>query len=135
MRPATPSTVPIVPSVRHDGVRGRAADPGLGKAMAQATISPGLSSTGFRVASSEESALRPLVVFVIVFIKAPFAAWEGPRHARTFFCVEPGAYARTTPLVLWTMTSPSVTFGGFGRILSSFSSRTHSDATRVDSLA
>jgi hypothetical protein len=46
-----------------------------------------------------------------------------------------GAYARTAPLVLWMMTSPPVTFGGVWMILSSFSSRTHSDATRVDSLA
>jgi hypothetical protein len=66
--------------------------------------------------------------------QVPFAAWEGPRGA-DLLLRRAGAYARTAPSVLWTMTSPSVTFGGFGRIRSSFSSRTHSDATRVDSLA
>lgn len=34
-----------------------------------------------------------------------------------------------------TTTSPHVTFGAFGRVLSSFWSRTHSEATRVDSSA
>jgi hypothetical protein len=62
-----------------------------------------------------------------------------PWHERARACGpslrRAGAYARTAPLVLWTMTSPSVTFGGVLRIVSSFSSRTHSDATRVDSLA
>jgi diacylglycerol kinase len=37
--------------------------------MRQATISFELSSTGLRVASSEESALRTDAVVVIVFIK------------------------------------------------------------------
>jgi diacylglycerol kinase len=37
--------------------------------MPQATISLELSSTGLRVASREESALRTDVVVVIVFIK------------------------------------------------------------------
>jgi hypothetical protein len=89
MRAATPSTVPIVPSVRHDGVRGRAANSGLGKATPQATISLELSSTGLRVASREESAFRPDVVFVIVFIRG-LSRHEKARKVRTFFCVEPG---------------------------------------------
>jgi hypothetical protein len=92
------------------------------------------SSTGLSLASSEESALGtdPFVVFV--FIPMP-PVHEKARQARTLSARRAGAYARTAPLVLWTMTSPSVTFGGFLRILSSFSSRTHSDATRVDSSA
>jgi hypothetical protein len=76
-----PSTVPIVPSVRHAGVRGCAAKPGLGKAMPHATISLELSSTGLRVASREASGLWLDVVFVIVFIWMPFAASEGPQGA------------------------------------------------------
>src|SRR5689334_18197601 len=42
-----------------------------------------------------------------------------------------GAYARTAPLVLRTMSSPSVTLGGVLRILSSFSSRTAGFALRL----
>jgi hypothetical protein len=57
-----PSTVPIVPSVRHAGVLG------LGKAMPHATMSLEPSSTGLRVASREASGLWLDVVFVIVFI-------------------------------------------------------------------
>ena len=45
------------------------------------------------------------------------------------------SYYALMPFSLWTMTSPSVTFGGFWRIRSSFSSRTDSDATRVESSA
>jgi hypothetical protein len=92
-----------------------------------------LSSTGLSVASSEESALRTDAVVEIVFIRCT-RGMKGPR-TRTLPASSRGAYARTAPLVLWTITSPSVTFGGFWRILSSFSSRTHSDATRVDSVA
>jgi hypothetical protein len=36
---------------------------------------------------------------------------------------------------LWRTTSPLVIFGGFGSIVSSFSSRTQFDATRVASSA
>ena len=92
-----------------------------------------LSSTGLSVASTEESALRTDAVVVIDFIRCS-PGMKGPADADPP-CVEPGAYARTAPLLLWTITSPSVTFGGFWRILSSFSSRTHSDATRDDSVA
>src|SRR5512146_1082020 len=60
----------------------------------------------------------------------------GPLPALCLGFCPVGAYARMVPLlVLWMMTSPSVTLGGVLRIRSSFSSRTHSEATRVDSLA
>lgn len=89
MRPATAITVPIVPSVRHDGVRGRVAGPGRGKAMPQATISLELSLTGLRVASREASSLRSDVVFVIVVIRH-LSQHRKAREVRTFLCVEPG---------------------------------------------
>ena len=60
-----------------------------------------------------KSALRTAVV-VVVFIVG-FPPETGPRTLPALS----GAYARTAPSVLWTMTSPSVTFGGFLRILSS----------------
>jgi hypothetical protein len=44
-------------------------------------------------------------------------------------------YARTAPFVFFAITSPKVIFGAFGSALSSFSSRTQLDATRVDSSA
>ena len=119
-----------VPSANSDV---RVTCPGLGNATPQETISPEASTTGLSVASREESALRTDAVVVIVFIRCSRcmrgARGCGPSLRRA------GAYARTAPFVLWKMTSPSVTFGGVLRIRSSFSSRTHSDATRVDSLA
>jgi hypothetical protein len=67
--------------------------------MPQATTSSEPSLTGLRVASSEASSLRPDVVFVIVVISR-LSQHEKVRGARTFLCIEPGAYARTAPLVL-----------------------------------
>jgi hypothetical protein len=98
MRQATPSTLPIVASVRHIGVPG-VPDAGLGKAMPQETISLELSVTGLSVASRDESALRLDPVVVVVFIWC-LPEHEKARETRTFLCVEPGPYARTAPLVL-----------------------------------
>jgi hypothetical protein len=46
-----------------------------------------------------------------------------------------GSYARTAPLVRCTMTSPPEIFGSFGTRVSSFSSRSQSATTRLDSSA
>jgi hypothetical protein len=56
--------------------------------MPQATISLELSSTGLRVASREESALRTDAVVVIVFIRCSLGM-KGPADADPP-CVEPG---------------------------------------------
>jgi hypothetical protein len=88
--------------------------------------------TSLRDRHAADHGKAPFVVFV--FTRC-LPCMRRPAKTRALPARRAVAYARTAPLVLWMMTSPSVTFGGFLRILSSFSSRTHSDATRVDSSA
>jgi hypothetical protein len=110
--------------------------PDLGNAIPHETISLEPISTGLSFASSDASARGTGVVVVVIFfmIFPPLAPGKA-RKPRALPATKWGLYALTSPFVLWTMISPSVTFGGFWRISSSFWSRTHSDARRVDSLA
>ena len=59
--------------------------------------------------------MRPLFVLMVwsEFSELPLCrAWEGPRVAASLRG-DSSYYALMPFIVLWTMTSPSVTFGGF----------------------
>lgn len=109
-----PSTLPIVAvSATRCGVPGAR----LGNAMPHETISLELSSTGLSVTSSEASALRTDGV-VGIFMCVPLVPWNGLARGEAADCGPPqrrdsSCYALIPFIVLWTMTSPSVTLGGF----------------------
>src|SRR6185437_1137643 len=107
--------------------------PGRGKATAEETTSPKGSATGFSVASGEAPSLWRDAVVVITLIRSR-SRHRGPAVFGPSLRSSRWLYARTKPF-LWTITSPSVIFGGFGSAVSSFSSRTQLAATRVDSSA
>jgi hypothetical protein len=121
VRPAVPSTLPAVASVRQIFAAGvvavsatRFGVPGasLGKATPHETISLELSSTGLSFVSSDASAFRTDGV-VGIFMSCLSVARGKARGCEPPLRGDSSYYALMPFIVLWTMTSPSVTFGGF----------------------
>lgn len=102
-------------------------------------MTPPRRTSGCRVRSREPrpgASGRPWLVALRSLQGSAQDGQEGPlsRASRLLQRLR-GGYASTSSRVLCATTSPLVIFGGFGRAVSSFSRRTHSAATRVDSSA